>query len=275
MPTLTEKIDSREWTTGDRPAVTLHYLLAGVADDLTAKALLTSSTASSYDGLERESIQFEPVWVDTAASDGLWDCRVRYVAPEEKEPQVGESSFSFDTGGGTQHVTQSLQTIQKYAPPGKTAPDFKGAVGVTADNVEGVDITTPVFNFELTKYLDSVTTAYLADVYALTGKVNNAQVVLTVNGATITFQAGELLFLGASGGKTLGKGQWEITYRFAASPNRTSIAVGDITVPSKKGWEYLWVRYEDVEDATAKAIVKRPLAAYVEQVYETGDFSKL
>jgi len=91
MPTLTEKIDSREWTTGERPSVTLHYSLAGVADDLTVKALLTSSTASSYDGLDRESIQFEPVWVDTAANDGLWDCRVRYVSPEQKEPQVGST----------------------------------------------------------------------------------------------------------------------------------------------------------------------------------------
>jgi hypothetical protein len=39
MPTLTEKIDSREWTTGDRPSVTLHYLLAGVADDLILELL--------------------------------------------------------------------------------------------------------------------------------------------------------------------------------------------------------------------------------------------
>jgi len=63
MPTLTEKIDSREWTTGERPSVTMHYVLDGTSDDLTAKALLTSSTPATYDGLERESIQFEPVWV--------------------------------------------------------------------------------------------------------------------------------------------------------------------------------------------------------------------
>ena len=268
MPTLTEKIDSREWTTGDRPAVTLHYLLAGVADDLTAKALLTSSTASSYDGLERESIQFEPVWVDTAANDGLWDCRVRYVAPEEKEPEVGESSFSFDTGGGTQHVTQSLQTIQKYAPPGKTAPDFKGALGVTHDNVEGVDITVPVYNFSETHYLAdaAVTPAYRGTLFNLTGKTNNA--------AFKGLATGECLFLGASGSKR-GADDWEITFRFAASPNRTGITVGDIAGISKKGWEYMWVRYEDAEDAAAKAIVKKPAAVYIEKVYEEGSFAGL
>ena len=42
---------------------------------------------------------------------------------------------------------------------------------------------------------------------------------------------------------------------------------------SKKGWEYLWGRY--AEDAAAKAIVKRPAAAYIEKVYEEGDFAGL
>jgi len=265
MATLTEKIDSREWTTGDRPSVTLHYLLAGVADDLAAKALLASSTASSYDGLERESIQFEPVWVDTAADDGLWDCRVRYVAPEDKEPEVGESSFSFDTGGGTQHITQAITTVNKYAPPGKTAPDFGGAVGVTHDNVEGVDITVPVYNFSETHYIANENVnkgAY----FALTGKVNNA--------SWKGFAAGECLFLGASGSKR-GSDDWEITFRFAASPNKTGLTVGDIVNIDKKGWEYMWVRYADAEDATAKAIVKKPVAVYIEKVYDDGDFSTL
>jgi hypothetical protein len=60
-----------------------------------------------------------------------------------------------------------------------------------------------------------------------------------------------------------------------ASPNRTGITVGDITGISKKGWEYLWVRYADSEDAAAKAIVKKPVAAYVEKVYEVGDFGMI
>ena len=86
--------------------------------------------------------------------------------------------------------------------------------------------------------------------------------------------AGECLFLGASGSKR-GEEDWEITFRFAASPNRTGITVGDITGIAKKGWEYLWVRYADAEDAAAKALVKKPVAVYVEKVYEDGDFSGL
>ena len=37
----------------------------------------------------------------------------------------------------------------------------------------------------------------------------------------------------------------------------------------------MWVRYADAEDATAKAIVEKPVAVYVGEVYEEGDFSGL
>ena len=265
MPTLTEKIDSRESTMGERPSVTMHYVLDGTSDDLTAKTLLLAATAAEYDGLARDECTLEPIFVDTSTGAGKWDCRVRYVAPEEKEPETGESSFSFDTGGGTQHVTQSIATVSSHAPPGKTAPDFKGAIGVTHDNVDGIDITVPVYSFSETHYLADavVTEAYRGTLFNLTGKVNNA--------AFKGLAAGECLFLGASGSKR-GADDWEITFRFAASPNRTGITVGDITGIAKKGWEYMWVRYADAEDAAAKAIVKKPVAVYVEKVYEEGDF---
>jgi hypothetical protein len=54
--------------------------------------------------------------------------------------EVGESSFAFDTSGGTQHITQSLATIASYAATG-TPPNFGGAVGVTHDSVEGWMLT--------------------------------------------------------------------------------------------------------------------------------------
>jgi len=82
MATLTEKIDSRESTTDDKPSVTFHYLLDGTADDLTAKALLLSSTPTWYDGLRRDECTLEPIFVDTVAGAGKWECRVRYVRPE-------------------------------------------------------------------------------------------------------------------------------------------------------------------------------------------------
>jgi len=71
-----------------------------------------------------------------------------------------------------------------------------------------------------------VTPAYKTTLFALTGTVNS--------GAFEGFAAGEVLFLGASGSKR-GEEDWEITYRFAASPNATDIQVGHIVVAAKKG----------------------------------------
>src|SRR5690606_2762089 len=132
----------------------------------------------------------------------------------------------------------------------------------------GVDVTIPVYNFSETHYLatEAVTGAYKAALFQLTGRVNNA----SFKG----FAAGEVLFLGASGSKR-GKDDWEITFKFAASPNASGLVVGEITGITKKGWEYLWVRYADAEDTDAHVLVKKPVAAYVEQVYPYGNFAGL
>ncbi len=264
--TLTEKLDSRKWITGDNASVEMLYILTGTSDDGLARELVENSTAETYDGLVRQSIDLDPQWVDTTTGKGQWDVTVRYGVKEPKE--VGESSFNFDTGGGNQHITQSIQTIHRYAPTGKTAPDFKGAIGVTHDSVEGVDITVPVYTWSETHYIadENVTEAYRGILFSLTGKTNNA--------AFKGLAAGECLFMGASGSKR-GADDWEIAFRFAASPNKTGITVGEITDIEKKGWEYMWVRYVDAEDPAVAAIVKKPTAVYIEKVYEEGDFSLL
>ena len=266
MPvTVDEHFESRIVTTGQNPSIELRYTVRGTNDDVEARSAVVSASPAFYDpyggGLlfyPRESITVQPV------GDQLWEGIVHYGSA----PQTDASVFSFDTGGGTQHVTQSLANVARYAPPSQTAPDCKGAIGVTADAVEGVDITVPVYQFAETHYLadDVVTTAYKATLFALTGKVNS----VVFKG----FAIGECLFLGASGAKR-GAGDWEVAFRFAASPNVTGLVVGDITGIAKKGWEYLWVRYADVEDETAKALVKRPIAAYIEQVYPYGDLNGL
>jgi hypothetical protein len=106
--------------------------------------------------------------------------------------------------------------------------------------------------------------AYKLTLFNLTGRTNNA----VFKG----FAAGEVLFLGASGSKR-GSNLWEITFRFAASPNVTGLTVGSITGIAKSGWDYLWVRYADAEDQNV--LVKQPIAVYVERMYESGNFAGL
>jgi len=269
--TCTENPDSRKYTDGQ--SAELSYTVRGTADEAAAIAKLSETAPGSFNGLVRQPGTVEPVFVDEANPDRcIWTGTVQYSPyPFEVFPQTGDSSFSFDTSGGSQHITQSLANVHKYAAAGQTAPDFKGAIGVTKDSVEGVDITVPVYTFNETHYLadDVVTDAYKGILFNLTGKTNAA--------AFRGLAAGECLFLGASGSKRKSAGgvDWEINFRFAGSPNKTNLTIGPITGIAKKGWEYLWVRYADVEDTASKNLVKQPIAAYIEQVYEEGDYTGL
>ena len=247
---------------GENPSVELRCKVEGTGDASVAMMTLLWFTPAIYNGLVRQTPKIEP----DGDSPDVWAASVQYGL--KKPPETGDSTYQFDTGGGTQHITHSIKTVGKYAPPGKTAPDFKGAIGVTLDNVEGVDITVPLYHFSETHYLAAaaVTGAYKAAVYRLTGKVNQ--------GGFRGFAKGEVLFCGAAGSKR-GEEDWEVTFKWAASENATDIKIGNITVPSKEGWAYLWVRYRDTDDQAAKELVKEPIGAYVEQVYEYGDFSGL
>jgi len=137
--------------------------------------------------------------------------------------------------------------------------------------VNGIDITMPVMNFSETHYFraSKVSTAYKKRLAELTGTVND--------GKFKGYDPGEVLFLGASGTRQ-GKhsdDDWEITFRFAVSPNRKNLKVGDLIVKEKLGWDYLWVRYADDISKDRKSLVKKPEAAYVERVYQAADFGGL
>lgn len=268
MPaTAVEKHGSPQVTTGMSGQANLEYLIHDASDETAALAALAAAAPSTYMSMAQESLSVQPV--DDEAEK--WEGTARYTKGSGSVPQTGDSAFSFDTTGGTQHITQSVETIGGYAPTGGTVPDFQGAIGVSDNSVEGVDITVPVYKFSETHYLPAseVDNTFKGMIFDLTGKVNNA----TFKGLA----AGECLFLGAQGSRR-GTGpddDWEITLNYAASPNKTSIVIGDITVTAKKGWEYLWIRYENAVDGVANRVVKVPTAAYVEKVYDEADFSPL
>jgi hypothetical protein len=241
----------------------LQYVGFGTTDDDEAETALRAEMPLTFRGLPLRSWSMNPLGGD------CWEASANYAQRDAPEPpDAGEVRFSCDTTGGSVHITQSLATT-KYAKSGETAPDYKGAIGVQGDTVQGVDIVTPTLKFQLTYRMPKadLTLGYVLTLYALTGKVNS--------GTWKGFAAGELLFLGATADE---KNFIDptVTFKFAASPNATNISVGgNITVTNKGGHQYLWIAYEKADDSAAKKTVQNPKAAYVETVYSSGNFALL
>jgi hypothetical protein len=257
---VSESYTSRPFTIGlqSQRELTFDVFCDSIADDETAVYNAVNAVVPTvYQGLVIDTIQCE-----LNGSDILWKARVLY------KRLANETEYTFDTSGGTQKITQSLATT-RYGSSYSGAPDFQGAIGVSEDKVEGVDITVPQFTFSETHFFSdgTITAGFKSVLYNMTGKVNNASFKGTA--------AGETLFLGASGSRRPGDLQWPITFRFASNPNQASLTVGSISGIAKGGWQYLWVRYADFQDSINFALVKRPVAAYVETVYYAGDFSLL
>ncbi len=247
-----ERFDSRQLNIGRDPTATLIFSLWRSENESRIAAKLEDTAPALFDGLDADSYTLDP------QGGGVWLANVNYKVRNQ-------SSESFDTTGGTVHVTQSFGTNRF----GTLAPDFQGAIGVSDDKVDGVDITIPAYKFSETHLIPRafVGTSYKNTLFQLTGKVNNATFK--------NFAAGEVLFLGSTGQRR-GREDFEITYNFAASPNIASIVfTSSITVLDKEGWDYMWLYYDDQVDGVAHRIVRRPRAAYVERVYERADFGLL
>lgn len=243
---------------GSHPATTRQYVIEGTADETVAKAALILQSPATYGALVRKSYSVELQGVD------WWHGSVEYG--ERDRLDTGESEYQFDTGGGTQHIMTDLART-RYGPNGvNDAPDSHGLIGGSKDGPEGVDIAMPVYKWTETHMLPIavVTTAYRLVLAGLTGRINDA--------VFRDMAVGTVLFEGASGSQR-GEEDWQIQYRFAFSPDVTDLAIDDITVATKPGWSYLWIRYNEIVDGTTNDKTFEPLAAYVSKVYRDGDFT--
>jgi hypothetical protein len=286
-----ESVTSRAARSGSKDVmVDYHYAVRNTDDALAATLAVKAAAADQIPWVEsgeglilhRAEVEVNPVHIDEENEDDcLWSATAHYMRPERivDTPETGESEVDFDIQTDITHITQSLNTVGKYAAGGGTANDLKGAIGYTdAGNVEGCDILTPTVAFSETHYLAAatVTPAYINTLIKVVGKVNNA--------TWRTWEAGEVLCLGISG-RRRGLGDWAVRFNFGVSENQSEISIGDgaITGIAKKGWEYLWVRYHEVIDEGdyygggegKKSRVMQPLAAYVEQVYRYANFANL
>lgn len=243
------------------------YVINGTNDEDAAVAALVAGVPATVGDLVLDEGSAEVEQVGASR----WNGRVSYLPEEEVEPDENSNRYTFDLSGGGWHLKQSIATKSPaHAPAGKDAPDFKGAINVDEKgNVGGVDLPGQGMLFTETywKPIADVDDDYLRALVGLQFKVADA--------IFRRWEIGECLFLGANGQRR-GAELWEINYQFAVSLNATGKTIPGIDgTIDKKGWEYLWTYYAPEKDATANKVVQRPRAAYVEQVFEYGDFADL
>jgi hypothetical protein len=255
------------------------YTITGTDDEDVAAEALKTAAGSSVGGSGTIPLMYPISWVVEPVcvieGDGVgsrWTGTVIFQKPKPGQSGGDESVYNFDTGGGTKHITQSINTMVKRSVLGYPEVNHDGAIGVSNNNgflnIEGCDIVSPVFSFSETHYLDDsvVTEEYKQTLCDLTGTVNTA--------GFKGFSAYEVLFLGASGSRRGDLEKWEITFKFSAQKNRTDVAVGsEMSLSTVNGWEYVWVEYDDKD--SEYGTTKRPIRAFVEQVYSDEDFSAL
>lgn len=244
-----------------------YYRVEGTDDEAQAAGLFYGKAPPFYHNLIRDSSACE------IAHDGyqMWSCKAHYRRPDPtKYPELTpedavDSSITlveFDTTGAAQHITQAISQIS-YGPVAYPEISASRAIGVSQDDVAGVDIIVPAMRFTVKKKWNfgEFNGNSASVIHQKTGKVNSDFVAI----GDVTFQPGELLFEGGSGG--LVDDHFEVNYNYAAIPNRQNFAVSaNINVPSKKGHEYLWVLYR--RDEQDNKFVQTPEAAFVCKVYE-------
>lgn len=261
-------------------SLTFQFFVCETGDQDEVYDLIRANTPATSGTLVRRRIKADKVgpeeWfvdVEYGTLDG--DRAVGTDPVEPTAPGVTDplpNAYTIDTSAQTVHITQAIATrYRRVAADGVgagvgTGPDEKLAIGVTRERVEGVDVYAPSLQWTRTVRRRNITLRYMnSALYVLIGKVNEARFY--------GFDAGELLYLGCNGTYT-NQGYWELTHKFAASPNELNIDVGGgITVPDKKGWEYLWVGYDP--DVVVNKVLMVPKVAYVQQVYKTGNFALL
>lgn len=254
------------------------YKIFGSTDDVAVHAEINdtiSGTFWQYPGAPGMQLMVESYSL-SYLGDEAWQLSVQYTkdgAEDEDKPDPLHRSRSFDTSGGTKHITQAREEVSYGTSP----PAMNKAIGVDGQSVAGVDIVVPQLqwseNYDVPDKF--ITSEYIKKVAERTGTVNDA--------GFRSFAAGEVLFIGCSGShewdEEKGSGPWNLAFKFIANPNAGSgqtypaETIGAITGVEKKGHEYMWIYYDS--DVTGGTLLKQPKFVYVNEVYRKTSFADL
>lgn len=256
-------------------SITRVYTLSNFSSRLNAESSLLLSPLcpgvdGSYPQCLRRSVSVKELAYDASRDEVDFTATVQWV--RWRPPVVDRETISSAINSQTQRVKRTYEHIGSYAPAGQTAIDAHGMINLTEGGAEGVDIPIPILSFEISRLYNkgTATLATAANVFEYVEKPNS----VTWRG----FAPGTIKIIGINMDDSDPEFD-RIGWAFAASQNYTDIVIptpnGNITVPEKKGWDYLHItEIPDPTQTDSEGFVKWiPHTAHVEQMTETKNLN--
>lgn len=282
---------------------TLKYLMSGLGGYDAAEARLARIAPLLRRGHRRGRMNVSPV------GGNWWIGDVNY----RNESVVVRDAMRFggwewETSEKSEHITQALAdnvdpnkwvtAFSEDSTPGGVRPggdsgipDFKGAIGVQEDKVNGLEKPVALFNWSETWTCPA---RYIVDQRPkrqLSEDVNGAKVKIDLSTnplemivADHVFHTNKYPFRGRPPGcvlctgiksnrMTLGASAATLTFSFSYSPLREDFKVGPVLVAKKDGWDFMDVYYET--DADNQNLVKKAKWVFIHRIFDRVDFRDL
>lgn len=267
MAVLIQLLDSPQ---GNAHEWRLHYCVKDAEDYAEAFNLVHAGSPLIFEGCLRKSGGTEI----KAITRRDWDATVTYSLlsnTTDDQRKEGDNDFGFDFSMQQVKITHSRWNVWKGGANGGPAPDFGGAINFDGQTVHGVEVGVPTGSANEKWFMpDAMFTA------AFRRTLMNTVGCMNTNGWR-GYNECEVLLAGVSG-QNRGDGVWVVTFKYQISLTEQNLLVGDILVPTKRGWDYLWIYYRDKIETMAngaKVLTKKAAAAYCERVYREVDFTVL
>ncbi len=246
------------------------YSVVNATTESAAIGQALTQLTSDLGGTTLDGLALISIAADETEVPNVWQARAEFGIAKGIEQQTQfNTRTGFEFSQETIRVRQSIQTTRYGVRP----PNHGNAIGVKHDasgrvTVEGIDVQASSFTFSKTKIypLSVINTGFLADVGSIDKHWNLAPFA--------GFAAGEVLFTGLTGNQR-SDSEYECAFRFSRRPNDKGLVIGGISVPFKRGWDYLEVLWEEVADDANAAIVPQARAVYVHQVLEGANLGFL
>lgn len=251
--------------------IELLFGLSGTTDKFVALAHAIQNTDSDIQTIPRADVQCEVV----DGHDDLWDITVIYQigggsGSGPVPTEIGDERESFSTRGNRVRITQALEHIADYgnADEGEAVPNHLGAINVTPDRIEGVEVDIPGWTFQIRTIVaaSTMTQAYRRNLARSTHRVNSQR--------WRGYEPGELRLVDVRGSQR-DEESFDLEFDFLAIENVEDDTVGDIEGIEKQGHHYAWAEHEkEVDESTDPPTVREKLiAVHIERVYKEIDFN--